>query len=283
MPSLDYPSTVLLNTSTDSPQNPSRWRCIGASVMGVSHQRNATPCQDMFGHCHLPTGELVVAVADGSGSAPLAKEGAQIVVEGALAAVTDRWACYRPGSRKAWSDLIRQVFQAAQQGVFYHAAKANQPPRAYAATLLVAIISQDLVACGLVGDCAIVVATDEGALQSLCKTQRGPYANTTYFATHHDLKQQLDVQIWEGAAQHVALLTDGLLNLALNIDQNRPYAPFFAPLFGFVAAIGDGIEDEATAVQALTTFLDSDRVNQRTHDDKTLVLVGQCVSRSVGQ
>ena len=277
--SLDHPLASTLNPSRnppqDHPQNFPRWHCVGASVMGVSHQRNATPCQDMFGYCHLPTGELVVAVADGAGSAPLAKEGAQMVVEGALAAVTGRWGYYRPASRKAWRELVYHAFQTAQQGVFSHAVNANQPPRAYAATLLVAIISQDLVACGLVGDCAIVVATDEGAMQSLCQAQRGPYANTTYFATHHDLKQQLDVQLWEGSARHVALLTDGLLSLALNIDQNRPYAPFFDPLFGFVADVGNTVDEEAVAVQALTTFLDSERVNQRTHDDKTLVLVGQ--------
>jgi len=267
MPSLDHPSTAT--------PNPSRWRCVGASVMGVSHQRDATPCQDMFGYCHLPTGELVVAVADGAGSALLAKEGAQMVVEGVLAAVTARWACYRPASRKAWRDLVYQAFQAAQQGVLHHAAQAHQPPRAYAATLLLAIISQDMVACGLVGDCAIVVATNAGDLQSLCKPQRGLYANTTYFATHHDLKQQLDVQLWEGSARHVALFTDGLLSLAMNIEQNQPYAPFFAPLFAFATDVGNTVNEEAVAVQALTAFLDSNRVNQRTHDDKTLVLVGQ--------
>ena len=243
--------------------------------MGVRHQRDAKPCQDTFDYCQLPTGELVVAVADGAGSAPLAQEGAQMVVDGALTAVTAKWARYRPASRKAWRDLVYQAFQAAQQGVFHHAVQADQPPRAYAATLLLAIISQSMVVCGLVGDCAIVVAATEGDLQSLCKVQRGPYANTTYFATHHDLKQQLDVQIWEGSAQHVALLTDGLLSLALNIELNQPYEPFFTPLFAFATDVGNTVDDEAVAVQGLTAFLDSDRVNQHTHDDKTLVLVGQ--------
>jgi Protein phosphatase 2C len=223
----------------------------------------------------LPTGELVVAVADGAGSAPSAKEGAQMIVEGALAAIATQWACYRPASRKAWRDLVYYAFHTAQQGVLHHAAQADQPPRAYAATLLLAIISHDLVACGLVGDCAIVVATESGELQSLCKAQRGPYANSTYFATHHDLQQYLDVQLWEGSARQVALLTDGLLNLALNLEQNQPYAPFFAPLFAFATEVGHTIEDEVVAVQQLTTFLNSDRINQRTHDDKTLVLVGK--------
>lgn len=275
MPSLERPSTALPNISPDSPPKPPRRRCIGASVVGVSHERNAMPCQDTFGYCHLPTGELVVAVADGAGSAPLAQAGAQMIVEGALAAIATQWACYRPGSRKAWHDLVYYAFHTAQQGVLAHAMQADQPPRTYAATLLLAIISHDLVACGLVGDCAIIVATDAGDLQSLCQAQRGPYANSTYFATHHDLKQYLDVQLWEGSAQHVALLTDGLLNLALNIEQNQPYAPFFAPLFAFATEVGHTLEDEAVAVQALTTFLNSDRVNQRTHDDKTLVLVGK--------
>jgi hypothetical protein len=67
----------------------------------------------------------------------------------------------------------------------------------------------------------------------------------------------------------VALFSDGLLTLALNVDENQPYAPFFTPLFAFAKEA----TDEAQATQALATFLDSERVNQRTHDDKTLVLV----------
>lgn len=245
------------------------WRCIGVSVTGVKHKRDDKPCQDYFGYRFLPTGELVVAVADGAGSAPLAQEGAHAIVESALAAVTTSWERYCPASRKAWRDIVTQAFHRAQHRLTLRATAAGQPPRAYAATLLLAIVSPELLVCGLVGDCALVITTDAEEYMSLCQPQRGEYANTTYFATHHDLAQRLDVQLIERPVDQVALFSDGLLTLALNVDENQPYAPFFTPLFAFAKEA----TDEAQATQALATFLDSERVNQRTHDDKTLVLV----------
>ena len=250
------------------------WRCIGASVTGVSHQRKEQPCQDYWRHCTLPTGELVVAVADGAGSARMAQAGAHLVVESALAAVQALRQRYQPTSRKAWRDLVARAFGAAQRTVARHAEQTGYSPRDYAATLVLALITPELVVCGLIGDCAIVVATAEGELQSLCQPQRGLYANTTYFATHHSHQERLDLQLWEGAVSRVALFSDGLLSLAMNIEQNQPYTPFFTPLFAFAAEATDSVE----AGQALATFLASERVNQRTHDDKTLVLVTRTVS-----
>lgn len=245
------------------------WRVIGASVMGVRHQRTGTPCQDYWGHRPLADGVVAIAVADGAGSAPLAAEGAHAMVENALAAIGTIWERYRPASRQAWRGIVTQAFQVAQQRLLLRAAAASQPPRAYAATLLVAIMSPELLVCGVVGDCAAVVAFKGGELHSLCKPQRGEYANQTYFATHHDLGVQLDVQLVEGVVEHLALMTDGLLSLALNLEENRPFAPFFTPLFAFASET----MNEQEANKALATFLASDRVNQRTSDDKTLVLL----------
>lgn len=249
------------------------WRCIGASVMGVSHQRDGKPCQDYWRHCHLPTGEFVVAVADGAGSARMAQAGAQLVVEGALAAVQAFRQRYQPASRKAWRDLIAYAFGAAQQTVAQQAAQTGYTTRDYSATLALALVTPELVVCGLIGDCAMVLATDQGELRSLCPPQRGAYANTTYFATHQPHHERLDLQLWEGRVRRLALFSDGLLSLAMNIEENRPYAPFFTPLFAFADEATDSVE----AAQALAGFLASERVNQRTHDDKTLVLVTRAI------
>ncbi len=246
-----------------------RWRCVGASVRGVSHVRTDTPCQDYFAYRTLSGGALVVAVADGAGSVAMAREGANLVVEGALRAVSELWARYRPASRKAWRDLVTRAFEVARKVVARHAARSGVHPFDYAATLVLAIVTPEMVACGLIGDCAVVVAAQDGSLHSLCKPQRGAYANSTYFATHQTLGTRLDVQLYEEPVQQVALFSDGLLSLAMNIDQNQPHAPFFTPLFAFVAEAADA----AKAEQDLTDLLDSERVNQRTHDDKTLVLV----------
>ncbi len=249
------------------------WHAIGASVHGVSHARTETPCQDYFATRVLSADALVVGVADGAGSVALAREGANLVVEGALRAVAALWSRYRPASRKAWRELMTTAFTVAQKVVALHASKTGAQPADYAATLALVIVTPELVVCGLIGDCAVVIATDDGQLHSLCKPQRGAYANSTYFATHHRLAARLDIQLWEQPVRHVALLSDGLLSLAMNIERNQPHAPFFTPLFAFAASAAQDAAADGRAVQDLTALLDSERVNQRTHDDKTLVLL----------
>ena len=54
-----------------------QWRVVAAAVQGVSHQRLDLPCQDALGYLVLPSGTLVVALADGAGSAQYSDQGAR--------------------------------------------------------------------------------------------------------------------------------------------------------------------------------------------------------------
>ena len=68
----------------------------------------------------------------------------------------------------------------------------------------------------------------------------------------------------------MALLTDGLQGLALRFDTREAHGPFFEPMFARLRAEGEG-EPESLR-EELRAFLGSAPVNQRTDDDKTLVL-----------
>ena len=63
------------------------WRAVGLSSQGGSHFKTGDPCQDA--HCwrRLPCGTLVVAVADGAGTAAQADVGAKLAVKTALETV----------------------------------------------------------------------------------------------------------------------------------------------------------------------------------------------------
>jgi hypothetical protein len=63
-------------------------------------------------------------------------------------------------------------------------------------------------------------------------------------------------------------LTDGLQRLALDFTARTPHLPFFQPLFAALRAAPD-VESLAGPFRE---FLDSQRINERTDDDKTLVL-----------
>jgi serine/threonine protein phosphatase PrpC len=60
------------------------WRVVGTSVVGASHHKSQTPCQDTcdYRFCTL-AGEraLVIAIADGAGSAKASEVGSQQAVE----------------------------------------------------------------------------------------------------------------------------------------------------------------------------------------------------------
>jgi hypothetical protein len=231
--------------------------------------RAATPCQDAYVHAELATGELIIAVADGAGSAIYGGEGAQLAVTTAVDTVCTTLAKYRPASRQAWRVVLQGTFHAAQQALYARADEWSTAARHLASTLLLLIVTDEETICGLVGDCAAVIQETTGPLHSLCRPQRGEYANTTNFIVQPDLAAVLDVQQWPQPIAAAALFSDGLAPLAMNLARNEPHAPFFEPLLAFIGAA----TDTTVAADQLVAFLNTERVNSRTHDDKTLVLV----------
>ena len=57
----------------------SKWRTASASVIGTSHLKHQTPCQD-FSLCSLNNDTLICAVSDGAGTASHSDVGARIAV-----------------------------------------------------------------------------------------------------------------------------------------------------------------------------------------------------------
>jgi hypothetical protein len=98
----------------------------------------------------------------------------------------------------------------------------------------------------------------------------GEYANMTNFITDDEAVSIMKSRVYQSRVTRVAAFTDGLQRLALNLSNNTPHEPFFAPFFSVLATVGENKEDELTA--ALVAFLNSDAVNERTDDDKTLAL-----------
>jgi len=96
----------------------------------------------------------------------------------------------------------------------------------------------------------------------------GEYANTTRFLTDDDYRRHLRIDIVARQVSELAVLTDGLQMLALDFAMTRVHDRFFAPLF---KAVRSGPSEE-TLRASLLEFMDSKRVNERTDDDKTLLL-----------
>jgi hypothetical protein len=245
-----------------------KWHVVGASVAGTSHQRNDIPCQDAHGHRVLLNGAVVVAVADGAGTASRSDEGARRAVKQALDSLERDLAYNVPRTEFEWQRLMTAAFRQAREDIVGHARWENASLRDFAATLTCAVASSEGLAVGQIGDCLVVASKGpDDPLFVATQLQRGEYANETFFLTLEDALDHLQVQVYP-SVQTLVLMSDGVVRLAVNVVENVPHTPFFQPLLKFAAEM----ESEKKAREQLAEFLASERVSARTDDDKTLVL-----------
>ncbi len=247
------------------------WNIIGASIQGTSHQKTDTPCQDAHAYRVLPDGTALIAVADGAGSAERSDQGAQLAVEQVIAAAEASLAEGMPADDAAWEALLTDAFCQARQALEKLAAADDVSSRAFATTLTCAVVANEWLAVAQIGDGVVVARDEDGELFAVTQPQRGEYANETYFLTMAEALQRVDVRVCRRKLDALAVMTDGLIRLAMKINTNEPHLPFFRPLFAFTAQL----EDTSEAREQLQALLASDRVCERTDDDKTLVLAAR--------
>lgn len=245
------------------------WKFLAESVVGTSHLRTGAPCQDRaFGMLTRPDGEdlLVLACADGAGSAAQSQYGAELASRGFV-----ELAC------QAFQDgLAMGVVDAAQVRAWYQeihgrladeARRRGLPLRELACTLLTAVVGASAAVFAQVGDGTIVIL-DRGVYAPVFWPQTGEYANTTSFITDPHHGAAFECLERPGRIDELALLTDGLQRLVLNFAARRVHQPFFTPMFAALRSA----EAADEFIAPLRTFLQSPAVNERTDDDKTLIL-----------
>jgi len=254
------------------------WQVIGASVQGTSHIRAGIPCQDAHGYRILGSC-VIAAVADGLGSAARPDEGANLVVETAVDMLIQALVSSLPLDSDSWAKIMHDVFGGARQALEQAALGNNLPLRDYGTTLVVAVVTEDWLAVGHIGDGAVVALLADNTLEMISHPQRGEYANETVPLTAPDALTLARFSIRRAPVKAVALLTDGLQNLALNLATGMPFAPFFAPFFDAISQTLDAAE----ASRQLAEFLNSERVCARTDDDKTMVVIGRVAGNSEPQ
>ena len=246
------------------------WRVAAASVRGVSHAHADQVCQDAHAFTLLPNGVLVAAVADGAGSAAMSEVGSALAAETAVAAIATGETLLSATDREGWKTLLTDALRLAQIRLEAEAEERKIDLNTLATTLLLAVATPEASAVMQVGDGAIVVGDAEGSVRALTFPLHGEYANTTVFLTSPDALETAQFGL-HPAATHLALFSDGLQRIALDMATGTPFAPFFAPLFRFVA----NEPETPTAQTQLTAFLSSPRVQERSDDDITLALAAR--------
>lgn len=144
-----------------------------------------------------------------------------------------------------------------------------RPVRDYACTLLVAVIDEQTAAYAQLGDGAIVAGCGDDVVP-IFWPQQGEFANTTFFITAPEHLSRVQTLTGSEVPERVAVISDGLQNLALRNSDRTAHPGFFSPLFHSLRTQPEGKAEELQT--PLEAFLGSQMINARTDDDKSLLL-----------
>ena len=252
------------------------WKLLAQSVAGSTHQRLGQPCQDACAvSCEVISDQpiIILTCADGAGSARFAEAGAgqacgtimnQVLVDMRDGLMTE---AIESDTALYWMDEARKQLN-------FEAAQRQAGLRDLACTLLLAVVGDHSAAFAQIGDGAMVTRYGE-EYRPVFWPQAGEYANTTHFLTQDDFADHLEFVRFDERIDELAVFSDGLQRLALNMTSRTGHRPFFEPLFARLRAAANG--DDLR--EPLRQFLESPRVAQRSDDDKTLILATRVASR----
>ena len=251
------------------------WRYAYASVIGTSHTKSGLPCQDACNCRSLTTssGEevLVAVVSDGAGSADRSQIGSQLACELFIDEVATLLES-KGAVEDITSEFCRQWLTRFQSEVENRAEAEETNARAFACTLLAAVVGISSAAFCQVGDGAIVIQPQdsEGDYCWIFWPEKGEYANQTFFATDPNAGAHLQHEVVPYQINEFSLFSDGLERLALHMESQTAHTPFFKPMFVPLHEAAEG--HSQTLSSALVQFLSSKRLQDQTDDDASLIL-----------
>jgi hypothetical protein len=251
------------------------WRYAFASVIGTSHLNKGTPCQDAS-ICELlqgiQDGEILCAIAaDGAGSALYAEAGARLACDNVLESA--KTFVRENGSVKNLSkEIVISWIKDFIKKVEARAEAQGATIKEFACTLLLAIIGPEHAVFAQIGDGAIVIDNDEmeGGYDWVFWPDKGEYENETIFSTDKAALEKLQFENHEHRFNELFLFTDGIQRLVLHYATKSVHNPFFQQIASRLALESTG---RLRGIEiALEKYLSSPQVNNKTNDDKTLII-----------
>lgn len=247
------------------------WKAIGQSVTGTSHTATGKPCEDSVAYAIIPahdgTEVLACCVSDGAGSARYAAWASAYVTHAVLEHAR-RLATY---NEELDESRIYALCEDLYDNLQLEAERNEVPLNEYSCTLLGCIALHNRTAWFQVGDGALIHDDGAGGYATQWWPHNGEYQNTTSFLIDDQSMGHLEIVIVDEPVQEVAIFTDGLQMLTLNMESRSVHQPFFTDLFRYLR-MADNEEKLTVLNSKLAAYLDGPAINQRTDDDKTLFL-----------
>jgi hypothetical protein len=168
-------------------------------------------------------------------------------------------------------DTIQTWIHSVRERISEAAEKRGLQSRDFAATLICVISSGDNTVVAHIGDgCAVLQSSETSDWLAASWPDHGEYASTTFFVTD-DPEPKLRISRYENSISALALFSDGIERLALDLATERPHTPFFQGIIRPIAE-SQAIGRDAELCTMLGRYLSGDAINARTDDDKSLIL-----------
>jgi hypothetical protein len=225
---------------------------------------------------------MLAVVSDGAGSASRSADSSKLAVEEFINVFAPRVAedpTLQNLDRLFFEDWLRDL----RDRIEAMARRYGLDVREFACTFVAATLGPESTVCVQVGDGAIVGSGDEvGDYAWLTWPQHGEFANTTNFLTDHDVFETMQFEFIDRPLNEVAVFSDGIERLILDMRSRSVHSPSLWPIFKWLASTSPSLAKEMNPEPALEAFLGSARINERTDDDKTLVIGTRVVPQTDG-
>jgi Protein phosphatase 2C len=251
-----------------------QWQAVGISAIGNDHRVQKLPCQDAAKYKTDSENQIIIgAVSDGMGSARRSEVGSNLAVKTALSQMEDMNCWQIQPSDEKCRDIFCSLLEKVQASLRKEAENEGYSLKDLACTLLVFVATPTWLAAMQVGDGLIVVRSrDDNNYQLLFRPDKfgKKYPNYTTPVTSSNAEHEMQFDVKSGCYEFICAATDGIENISLLKSEGwKPLNGFFKPLEEQIMLSARSLADKEKAID---NFLNSEKINQETDDDKTLLL-----------
>lgn len=256
--------------------NKTSWRAAHASAIGTAHVSQNTECQDRFA-CRVVRAHdddvLVAVVADGAGSTTDGQIGAEIACAAFVDEVADFLSAKDASVASLNEEFGRRWIEYCRVKIAAKATEDAKEIRDYASTFVAAVVGRDAAVFYQIGDGGSVFSTtgEPGSYEFAIEPQETEYVNVTEFLTDETAAANLRFRSIGEKIEDLILFSDGIFAVAVDYQNNRPHEPFLGPM---IAPLRHGVAPDGLN-EKLEAFLSSPKINEKTDDDKTIVLASR--------
>jgi hypothetical protein len=217
-----------------------RWMFAKGAVVGRSHDKMGTPCQDSVGATRNRQ-TVVLALADGAGSARHSEVGARLAVETTLQLLSHHFDELETSND---GNTQHRIIDAVLSRLREEAASAGVEIHDCASTLLFVAVKGSRFIVGHLGD-GVVACERDGRGDVLSHPLRGEHANETVFVTSRNAVDCLSLISGDVAPiSSFALMSDGSAE-SLYLKRDGSLAPALRSIWSWLDKNAPGVVDKA--------------------------------------